>query len=79
MKPSSEIGELSGEDEADGGLDLAGRHGGFLVVCRNSVQDEIDAVERWVSCLQSCPASEAIRPKVSPTKELRINGSSIFR
>ena len=36
------------------------------------------AVERLVSCLQSCPASEAIRPKVSPTKELRINGSSIF-
>ena len=32
MKPSSEIGELSGEDEADGGLDLAGGHGLALVV-----------------------------------------------
>ena len=73
------LGKLSGEDEADGGLDLAGRHGGFLVVCRNLDQDDRFVLKDLVSCLQSCPASEAIRPKVSPTKELRINGSSIFR
>uniref|UniRef100_A0A8R7TSF1 Uncharacterized protein n=1 Tax=Triticum urartu TaxID=4572 RepID=A0A8R7TSF1_TRIUA len=28
------LGELAGEDEADGGLDLAGRDGGLLVVAR---------------------------------------------
>ena len=33
------FGELAGENEPDGGLDLASRHGDPLVVCRKVLVD----------------------------------------
>lgn len=39
------LGKLTGEDEADGGLDLAGRDGGLLVVCGKLGGLSCDALE----------------------------------